>query len=435
LDILKDYARKHPRIRIITKENGTLSQARNEGLKYAQAPYIGFIDSDDYIAPEMFERLYTAMVESNADMVHCGTKVIYATSIPYNFRRGDKKFYRIKYEGVVIPDKNLFGYVDVNVWNKLYKKELIEKYNIFFPDSYCCEDAYFSWCYMSICKKIYYIRQRYYYYVRRSGSLMELTFNKQLGLHVLDHLKVAELFYQFLVTHDLFEYHKYGFWNGYITMVHCSYLYAATPEIIDRYATLMIKEFLRGKDISYLTEEKYNILFNNNFMSIRQKLNIIHQEPNMAHETFHDQFQNKKAFFRKVLKSCFLFPWYIYKISRIIYHNPVQDRTMPLFIKAYLFIPYFVLKILAALQGENDYYAGQFQIVKKTFFRKVLKSCLLFPWYIYKIFRIVYHNPVQDRTVPLFIKAYLFIPYFVLKILVALQGENDYYAGRFQIVK
>jgi glycosyltransferase involved in cell wall biosynthesis len=348
LAVLKGYTGKDSRIRIIAKERGSLSQARNEGLKYAQAPYIGFIDSDDYIAPKMFEKLYTAMIENDVDMAHCGTKTVYSASISDKFKNGDKKFYKIKYNGAVTPNENLFDGVDVNVWNKLYKKELIEKYNLSFPDTYCCEDACFSWRYMSICKKIYYMPQRCYYYVRRNSSLMELSFNKQLRLHVLDHLKVAELFYQFLVTHNLFEPHKYGFWNGYAAMARCVYTYAA-PEIIDQRAILLIKEFLRDKNISYFDEEKYDIIFNNKFMPIIPRLNTV------CYETFDDALQNKKALFIRVFKSCLVFPWYIYRIYRIVYHYPARKRTLPLVIKAYLFMPYFALKILVILQGRSYY--------------------------------------------------------------------------------
>ena len=57
-DILREYQRKDPRIRVITKPNGGLPSARNAGLDAAAGQYVGFVDSDDYVEPSMFETLY-----------------------------------------------------------------------------------------------------------------------------------------------------------------------------------------------------------------------------------------------------------------------------------------------------------------------------------------------------------------------------------------
>ena len=63
---------KDDRIRVIHKENGGLSDARNAGVAIARAPYVGFVDSDDYIAPTMYEVLYGSLVKENADIALCG---------------------------------------------------------------------------------------------------------------------------------------------------------------------------------------------------------------------------------------------------------------------------------------------------------------------------------------------------------------------------
>lgn len=69
--ICDDYAKKDSRIKVIHKENGGLSDARNAGLKIATGKYIGFVDSDDYISVEMYEKLYNQAKKEDADIACC----------------------------------------------------------------------------------------------------------------------------------------------------------------------------------------------------------------------------------------------------------------------------------------------------------------------------------------------------------------------------
>ena len=68
------YAEKDPRIRVIHKENGGLSSARNAGLDTASGEYIGFVDSDDWIEPEMYARMLALMEKYDAKMVCAGDR-------------------------------------------------------------------------------------------------------------------------------------------------------------------------------------------------------------------------------------------------------------------------------------------------------------------------------------------------------------------------
>lgn len=71
-EILRTYAQKDARIRIIQKENGGLVSARKAGVQAARGTYIGYVDSDDWIEPQMYERLYGYAVRNRADMVSSG---------------------------------------------------------------------------------------------------------------------------------------------------------------------------------------------------------------------------------------------------------------------------------------------------------------------------------------------------------------------------
>lgn len=70
--ICDEYARKDRRIIVIHKNNQGLSSARNMGLDYAHGDYIGFVDSDDWIEPDMFEKLYLGLQQTGMSMIRCG---------------------------------------------------------------------------------------------------------------------------------------------------------------------------------------------------------------------------------------------------------------------------------------------------------------------------------------------------------------------------
>ena len=72
LSICYDYASKDSRIVVLSKKNEGAGLARNEGLKIAKGDYIGFVDSDDYISPDMYREMYRKAIENDADIVQCG---------------------------------------------------------------------------------------------------------------------------------------------------------------------------------------------------------------------------------------------------------------------------------------------------------------------------------------------------------------------------
>ena len=70
-DICNEYKTKDKRIKVIHKENGGLSSARNAGLDIARGKYIGFVDSDDFINKDMYKTLFNTIQDNNSDMIIC----------------------------------------------------------------------------------------------------------------------------------------------------------------------------------------------------------------------------------------------------------------------------------------------------------------------------------------------------------------------------
>ena len=89
-EILDNYAKKDRRIKVIHKENGGVSSARNKGIEVAEGDYIGFIDGDDLIEPGMYKTLVDLLEEENADIAHCGYQMVFPDRIDYSHNTGKK---------------------------------------------------------------------------------------------------------------------------------------------------------------------------------------------------------------------------------------------------------------------------------------------------------------------------------------------------------
>ena len=69
--VIDEYAARDSRIVAVSKPNGGLSDARNFGMQYAQGEYIGFVDGDDYVEPDMYEKMLTKAKQEDSDIVEC----------------------------------------------------------------------------------------------------------------------------------------------------------------------------------------------------------------------------------------------------------------------------------------------------------------------------------------------------------------------------
>ena len=131
------YALKDGRIRVIHKENGGLSDARNRGIMEARGDYLSFIDGDDYIEPDMLGSLYDNLIRENADVAMCGIFSEYADRIQRTYPNDEY----IVLDGIQAAGLVLEGNkVSVNAVNKLYKREIFE--SLRFPVGKLSEDAF-----------------------------------------------------------------------------------------------------------------------------------------------------------------------------------------------------------------------------------------------------------------------------------------------------
>ena len=122
-EILDDYEKKDQRIRVIHKENGGVSSARNIGIEAATGDYIGFVDGDDLMEPEMYKTLVNLLKEENADIAHCGYQMVFPDRVDYYHNTKNRKV-QTREEGL----KDLLSgeMIEPALYNKLYKKELFD---------------------------------------------------------------------------------------------------------------------------------------------------------------------------------------------------------------------------------------------------------------------------------------------------------------------
>ncbi|MBQ2834809.1 MAG: glycosyltransferase family 2 protein [Clostridia bacterium] len=174
--IMQAYADRDSRIRLVHKENGGLSSARNAGLEIASGEYIAFVDSDDWIAPELLEDAVRAADETGAEQVLFDYRLVINDEV-------QGPYLGIREEVVDVDALGLAGYFyrywmpykhGQEAWSKLYRRSVIEEKGLRFApnNEIFAEDTLFSAMYLLHTHKIAALGRPYVYYVQRGDSLM-----------------------------------------------------------------------------------------------------------------------------------------------------------------------------------------------------------------------------------------------------------------------
>lgn len=189
------------RISVIHKQNGGLSDARNAGLEAATGDFIAFLDSDDWVDPDMYEVLHDLLVQHNADISICRFKNIYNHMIEDGSTGEIAVYDNIGAIKAIARIENNF-YPTHNVWNKLYRSELVKNFR--FIKGMLVEDLYFTPKVIYASKKCVYIDKAMHNYLReRPDSIMNAPINLK---RIRDELNGFNEFASFLEELGLPEY-------------------------------------------------------------------------------------------------------------------------------------------------------------------------------------------------------------------------------------
>lgn len=193
--IVRKHMSEDDRIILIQHEKNTgLGGARNSAIRIAKGEYLASVDSDDYMQPNMLEKLWKATEDKLFDVVSCG------------FNRVDEMgniLSYTKYEGKQIKDDeiNIFKTVNPAFWNKLWRRSLFVDNQIFFPNHDYYEDMSTTPRIISTTTSINIIKDRLYNYLVRSESITGSYGDKQ----IIDYFKGFEIILNYLKESELYD--------------------------------------------------------------------------------------------------------------------------------------------------------------------------------------------------------------------------------------
>ncbi len=190
--ILAKYAEKDSRITVITQANKGAASARNAGLDAATGEFVAFLDSDDYLEYFAYEHVMRHMTEEVG-------AVCFSAEVEYMTGHDKKESYanalKIKFSGKVTPTTQVILRTNPHVWNKIFRRSIIEKYHLRFPVLLIGEDTSFYYSIMPLIPKMYFLDEKLHHYLRRDDSITHDR--SELFKHSSEYFKDLEEIYRF----------------------------------------------------------------------------------------------------------------------------------------------------------------------------------------------------------------------------------------------
>ncbi len=213
LEILLDYERLYPESILVVNLETNMRQggARNIGIEYSGADYIGFVDADDWVEPTMFEKIFRYIIEEDCDIVTCDSKRDMGTeSIIMGPTGKGNQLLSIDTEEQrkSLMAKGTKGYI----CTKIYKKDFLIENNITFPEHLTYEDNFFMAFCLLYARKIYIVEEYLYHYFLNLNS----TVTAKNSMHHLDRLEIELM--------KLQEYQARGVYNLYYREIEYNFL-------------------------------------------------------------------------------------------------------------------------------------------------------------------------------------------------------------------
>lgn len=171
-DICDAWKEKDDRIKVIHKKNGGLSDARNAGMQIMAGTYISYIDSDDWVANDMYEKMMYVIKKNDADICECQFEKTAGIVKSNKEQQTDKVTILKKEEALkaVVEEK-----INPVVWNKIYKREIVDQ--LYFEKGKYNEDEFWTYQAVERAEKIVQIEDVGYYYFFREDSIINETYN------------------------------------------------------------------------------------------------------------------------------------------------------------------------------------------------------------------------------------------------------------------
>lgn len=209
MEIVEEFAKEDSRIKIYHKQNGGLSDARNYGLQNAKGKYVAFLDSDDYVKPELYQKMYEKAKKEKSDMVECNFFWEYRNRANKKLKEDIGEKYNNQFE--------MMEKARVVAWNKLYKRELIERVGVEFPKGLRYEDIEFFYKLIPYIENVSFVKEPMIYYVQRKESIANTQNEK-----TQDIFEIFEHVFEYYETNEYYNKYKEVLEYTYARILLCS---------------------------------------------------------------------------------------------------------------------------------------------------------------------------------------------------------------------
>lgn len=232
-EICDEWAKKDSRIIVLHTENKGVANARNTALKIASGDFIGFVDSDDYIEPDMYEQLINTLLNNNADVAVCNYQI-------NDEKRGEDKISILTSNDalkLIVQGDYKYGVL----WNKIYKKEVVQ--GIEMPHLRCSQDLPYNYFAIKNAKTVVENSLKLYHYFQNESSTMHSSFNESK----YDAVKSRKIILEDVKKGDLYPYAVKGyvlscfvFIDGIILNNKCQEFYSSVRKELLKYRKVIL---------------------------------------------------------------------------------------------------------------------------------------------------------------------------------------------------
>lgn len=227
------YARKDARVRVVHKSNGGLSDARNAGLAVAEGSYIGYVDSDDWIEPDMYEKMYHACADNGAPLAICryaceaasdeckaADRAKIAKEYGDNGDNGDECSDEGSDVVLLSRDELLKIYIGGHdryiiynsAWSKLYRRDLVD--GMLFPKGRNSEDImYTTRAFCRLNRAAYIDKPLYHYVLDRKDSIMNVSKGERMFRDEIPFWREHIACIRDMVSDEMADLAAYHFWR------------------------------------------------------------------------------------------------------------------------------------------------------------------------------------------------------------------------------
>ena len=251
LNILLDYAKKYPNIKVYHNEkNIGQGASRNRGLSLATGEYIGFVDSDDYIRNTMYEDMYKAVLNNNYPEV-VTTEIMFVKDDSYANR--DLEFLSIGKEKIINPiqDRSAVIFESPAVCNKIFRRDTLKDF--YFVEDSLFEDIPFSYTKYMEASKVVSVPSINYFY-RRDINRGVSSVNYKENNHITDIFQVLDR-----LESDMRKSSRYEVFKDEIKLIQLAYSLIRVEEVNNWQVDMDKKNLIKDKMFS-LIEDKYGNL-------------------------------------------------------------------------------------------------------------------------------------------------------------------------------